>query len=95
MRSILSFVKARNNRMSKAANNEPKQSYGEPLERCIVCGVMTDVPVSRPVNERKWYVPGGGQMCRTCCIELYGTDDLRSLQSSDMDQMFLNSFQEK
>ena len=57
-------------------------------ERCIVCRRLTDIPVSMPVSERKCYVPGGGQLCRKCCMELYGTDDLRSLQSAELEQMF-------
>ena len=58
-------------------------------ERCAVCGAMTDVLADTPVSGRKCYVPGGGQLCRKCCIELYGTDDLRSLQSAELEQMFL------
>ena len=55
--------------------------YGSPLERCIACGEMTDIPVNLPISERKTYVPGAGQLCEKCCVELYGTKDLRSLDS--------------
>lgn len=58
-------------------------------ESCVVCGCMTDVTVSTPISERKCYVPGGGQLCRKCSIKLYGTDDLRSLHSAELEQMFL------
>ena len=58
-------------------------------ERCVVCRAVTDIRKNMPVKERKCYVPGAGQLCRKCCIELYGTDDLRSLQSAELDQMFL------
>ena len=41
------------------------------FERCVLCGVVTDVPVQMPVSERKCYIPGAGQLCRDCCRELY------------------------
>lgn len=46
------------------------------FERCVLCGAVTDVPFQQPVSERKCYVPGAGQLCEKCCIDLYGTDDL-------------------
>lgn len=46
------------------------------FERCVLCGAVTDVPRQQPVSERKCYVPGAGQLCEKCCIDLYGTDDL-------------------
>lgn len=33
------------------------------FERCVLCGVVTDVPVQMPVSERKCYIPGAGQLC--------------------------------
>ncbi len=53
------------------------------MEVCAACGAVTDVPVDTPVGERMCYVPGGGQLCRPCCMELYHTCDLRTLFSSD------------
>ena len=32
------------------------------FERCVLCGVVTDVPVQMPVSERKCYIPGAGQL---------------------------------
>lgn len=49
------------------------------LERCCLCGALTDVDVATPVQERTRYMPGAGQLCRDCCYEVYGTDDLRTL----------------
>lgn len=56
-----------------------KDIYQEPLERCIICNCITDVPVNMPINERKTYLPTGGQMCPACCWEMYHTHDLRTL----------------
>lgn len=46
------------------------------MERCVLCGAVTEVPVDQPVSERKCYIPGAGQLCSDCCRELYGTEDL-------------------
>ena len=74
--------------LKKISSVSEAGSIDRNYERCVVCGARTDVPVDTPVGERKCYVPGGGQLCGKCCIELYGTDDLRSLQSAELDQMF-------
>lgn len=60
----------------KFYTEQHKEKYAEQMERCVLCGAPTDVPVMQSVNERKCYVPGAGQLCRKCCMELYGTDDL-------------------
>ena len=54
------------------------------FERCVLCGVVTDVPVQMPVSERKCYIPGAGQLCRDCCRELYGSDDLGTTAESEI-----------
>ena len=48
-------------------------------ERCIICGQVTDVPVDRPISNRKTYLPSAGQLCEDCCRRYCGADDLRSL----------------
>lgn len=53
------------------------------FERCVLCGVVTDVPVQMPVSERKCYIPGAGQLCRDCW-ELYGSDDLGATAESEI-----------
>ena len=47
------------------------------MERCVVCGAVTDVPFDRPVAERTRYVSGVGELCAACCRELYHVSDLR------------------
>lgn len=36
------------------------------MERCILCGRPTEVPVTQPVSSRKHYVTGLGQLCPDC-----------------------------
>ena len=62
-------------------NTDP---YSKPLERCISCGEFTNVPVNTPIKDRICYVPGAGQLCEKCCVELYGTKDLRTLDSDEL-----------
>ena len=38
----------------------------EEFERCVVCGTLTCVPVSMPVDWRENYEIGLGQICTEC-----------------------------
>lgn len=44
-------------------NNTPKT---EEFERCVVCGALTCVPISMPVDWRENYEIGLGQICAEC-----------------------------
>lgn len=44
------------------------------LERCIVCDVETDIPVTQHVDYRQFYVEGAGQLCQYCYYEAYDMD---------------------
>lgn len=52
----------------KAEDSKPK------LERCIVCDVETDIPVTQHVDYRQFYVEGAGQLCQYCYYEAYDMD---------------------
>ena len=49
------------------------------FEKCVVCGMQTDVPVSRLIIRRNTYYPACGQLCEKCCETLYHTTDLRTI----------------
>ncbi len=36
------------------------------FERCVMCGEMTDVPISTPIELRSNYEVGCGQLCIAC-----------------------------
>lgn len=36
------------------------------MEVCVNCGVITDVPKSMPIELRKNYIEGIGQLCDKC-----------------------------
>lgn len=42
-------------------------------EKCIIC--KKDVPVKKdlPIDQRKYYVEGAGQLCPDCYKEIYIT----------------------
>ena len=40
-------------------------------ERCVRCGKETEYEISSPVEIRRWYVEGSGQLCEACFYELY------------------------
>jgi len=42
------------------------QTNLEEYEICVMCGVVTDVPKSMPLEMRSGYLPGGGQLCQRC-----------------------------
>ena len=48
-------------------------------EKCAVCGRQTDVLKTTNIAQRKTFYPGVGQLCETCCFDLYHTCDLRTL----------------
>ena len=71
----------------KIHTEQHKKDYAEKTERCVLCGALTDVPIQQPVSERKYYIPGAGQLCRKCCMELYGTDNLGDSTESEICKM--------
>ena len=44
-------------------NNIPKT---EEFERCVMCGKLTCIPISMPVDWRENYEIGCGQLCAEC-----------------------------
>lgn len=44
-------------------NNPPKT---EEFERCVICGALTCIPVSLPIDLRENYEIGCGQICAEC-----------------------------
>ena len=43
-----------------------KQATNSEMEVCVNCGVITDVPKSMPIELRKNYIEGIGQLCDKC-----------------------------
>lgn len=50
-------------------NDTPKK---EKFERCVMCGALTCIPVSMPIDWRENYIIGCGQICNECAKKLQG-----------------------
>ena len=58
----------RSEKESLEMNNTPNT---EEFERCVICGALTSVPISMPVDCRENYVIGLGQICAECASKQY------------------------
>ncbi len=45
-------------------------------DSCVRCGNPTPYDESVPIDQRKFYVEGSGQLCEECWTQLYGDIDL-------------------
>lgn len=60
-------------------NQQPKKEAAivkntlitEEFERCVLCGELTSVLISTPINLRENYEVGCGQVCRFCKQKLH------------------------
>lgn len=55
----------------RGGNCLPEQDKKMPSEksrydRCVYCGQLTEFTVDTPICLRKYYIQGGGQLCRDC-----------------------------
>ena len=59
--------------IQKKEEQKPAPQHSQDIyERCVLCGVMTDIPRSVHSDLRYGSVEGAGQLCRKCYQELYG-----------------------
>lgn len=49
------------------------------VEICIRCGRATEYDVNMPVEMRRWYVEGSGQLCEACWNKLWSGITKREL----------------
>lgn len=68
-RSIVGFFRAVTHRpKAKGVQHVP---VTEEFERCVMCGKLTDIPISTPVDFREEeYEVGCGQLCNSCRLKL-------------------------
>ena len=43
---------------------------------CVLCGSLTEYDKNIPVDLRKYYVVGSGQLCKDCYQDVYGKNKL-------------------
>lgn len=44
------------------------------LEKCILCGSLTDIKIEKHIDERYAYIDSAGQLCRKCYSLLYNEE---------------------
>lgn len=59
-------------RESRGAQPPLRNVYGIALERCCLCGCVTEVPRAEVVARRSCYVSGAGQLCEGCYAKVCG-----------------------
>lgn len=42
-------------------------------ETCVLCGKETEYDINTPLEVRRWYVEGSGQLCGDCWYKLWPT----------------------
>lgn len=42
-------------------------------ERCVRCGAKTEYDVNTPIEVRRYFIEGSGQLCQPCFHELWPT----------------------
>lgn len=47
-----------------------ERQYSHVTERCVSCYQQTEVPVDMKLEERPYYIPGCGQLCSQCYLEI-------------------------
>ena len=69
------FGKATPRRHSeKKENGSESGPEPEEFERCVMCGELTCIPVSMPVDWRENYELGFGQICAKCARKYRETE---------------------
>ena len=52
---------------TKTEPAHPQKKESVETERCVLCGANTEISVDKPINLRKNYIYGSGQLCEDCC----------------------------
>ncbi len=47
-----------------------KRMLKEEIEKCVICHKKTEYLKSTPIDQRKHYVEGCGQVCENCANEM-------------------------
>lgn len=61
-------------RSKKEAESVNNTSNTEEFERCVICGALTCIPVAMPIDWRKNYEIGCGQICAECAKKAINSD---------------------
>jgi hypothetical protein len=57
--------------MEKEELKEKLLKMNKGKEICIICGKETEYNFDTPIQERKYYIEGVGQLCKRCYYLIY------------------------
>ncbi len=50
---------------------DKKKIKAEEMDLCVYCGRLSEEKKSTPINLRKYYIEGAGQLCKKCYEYIY------------------------
>ena len=71
---------------SESVPKKDKKCIAGEFERCVICGAVTDEPISKPITLRKNYENGFGQMCADCAKMLQSSINKTEKHKSEKKQ---------
>lgn len=64
------------------------------IEKCIRCNKPTPYDINYPIDRRKYYIDGSGQLCEVCWNALYGSAKERLRAARKEKPMYKADFSE-
>ena len=58
-------------------------SLKDDFDICVMCGTVTEEPVSKPIENREFCEVGCGQLCRICYIKLHGEENINNVLTNE------------
>lgn len=55
-------------------------------EKCVRCGAETPYKINYPVDLRRWYVDGAGQLCSDCWNKLWPTKETVAVEETEIEK---------
>jgi hypothetical protein len=49
--------------LNQMKNNAFFSEIPKDVEKCVICGRVTDIPIRLPISKRKTYMPAAGHLC--------------------------------
>lgn len=59
-------------------------------DKCVICGKDTGIPHDTPIENRRRYITGSGQLCEDCYFDLYikpDPDENENLSEKEMERL--------
>ena len=74
MEGLKNRENGKNGRPAESAIKSDKKPKDKAFESCVLCHRRTDVPRGTPIEKRRHYIEGAGQLCGACWQKTYGKE---------------------